>query len=186
MWQIYKEILILENLKNLEVVSWNPVYLFWSKKDRRQSYNWRKTLMKTTTQSVNFPKKERKEYQEIKILAKPHGDDQKLLSKRLILSWPNNRTLEYMECDRVFFNIYFRIYNNVQKGVTYSWERICPNLAITKVSDDPWLTSDLSSSSLITIGFWKREFELVIGLGYKGNVGNYFFFNHPFSPTLKE
>lgn len=58
MWQIYMEIPIPENLKNLEVVSWNPVYLFYSKKNKRQSYNWRKTLIKIIIHAINLPKKE--------------------------------------------------------------------------------------------------------------------------------
>lgn len=47
---------------------------------------------------LNFRRrKESKKYQEIKILAQPHVEDQKLLSKRLFLNWASSRILEYLE-----------------------------------------------------------------------------------------
>lgn len=128
--------------------SWNPVYLFYSKKDRRHSYNWRKTLIKIIIQAVNLPNKENWEYQEIKVLAKLHEEDQKLLFKRLILSWPKNRTLEYLE---ILWSLFWDI---LGKGFVQSRHNISVWWSLSY--------SDLGSLPMIAIGYWKREWNYII------------------------
>lgn len=53
----------------------------------------------------------------------------------------------------------------MESSLGYPWKKISPNLGIVKDSGDLSPISDLKSSFLISVGFWKREFILAVGFG---------------------